>query len=53
MDDSTFIIVSIGFLCFLAFGAGFICSNELIVRKASRPQGYTTNRGTIIKVVSA
>jgi hypothetical protein len=44
------ILILVILLSIFAFCAGFICSNEIVIRRASGRQGYRTNRGTIIKV---
>ena len=45
------IVALIGLLAVSIFCAGFICSNELVVRLASRAEGYRTNRGKTIRIV--
>jgi hypothetical protein len=45
------IITLLALLCIFVFCIGFICSNVLIVRQASRGQGYRTNQGKLIRVV--
>ena len=45
------IIALIALLSISIFCAGFICSNEIVIRLASRAEGYRTNRGKTIRMV--